>query len=903
MATAPRPSGTTPPSGRRQSIRRRTGPASPVSFDGLRSEGVRHVQALSGHTWSDYNLHDPGVTILEQLCYALTDLVYRIGFPVADHLAGPDDRIDFEALALHGPAQVFPCRPTTIADYRRALLDTLDALDNAWVGTDVPETGPSAGVNGLFRIALEHAEQVNDDAVRDAARHAAGALYRRQRNLCEDLDEVTSIAAVDCHLQGAFEIGGARSPEDILADILDESARAIAGSVAFRSFQAALAGGASLDDILDASHTRRGVIAAEALRDADRDDLFVGDLVARLCSIEGVRAVRHLAIAKGDEPATGGSIRWALRQEALRLTLPSDAQMPEHLRLIRAGSTVAVSAPEVREKYLDLRTGREARRHGLQEISALVPPPSGTHRDLRRYFSIQNHFPAVYGINAHGLPASATPEARAMAAQLKTYLAMFEQVIADGAAHLHHLRDLFSTRSDVRRTYWWQPLGDDIVPGLGALLAGTPEENLATPDSRARHDAFYGRRHRVLDHLLALHGETYTQNTLRQLACYYAPAELEEMLLANKLAYLGHILHIGRNRGSGFDYGTPSWDVGPDRDSGSTTPAPASAGSRAATGMPARHADEDASEGEANVSGFQLRSSLLLGFRHQHSRPLTRALGDAAVEIHAGMSTDRDADPLVGGVSIVADDQSALLQRIPLEPRPQSGSAEPVHTFESLRMHHGLLGLAATRVSLALLRHGVDLANYRVGMTGGASGFPLLFRPEQARRWWILGTYDTIPAANRAANHLRRFLVNLNVESEGMHVVEHVLLRPSRQLPQGVAPIPPAFHSLRLTVVLPAWTARGQTAGFRRLAEETVDLNCPAHVLPGVLWLDYADMVSFEQRHERWLAAKLAACHAERNPDARTRTRALMEADAAGRAVAEFLMRKGVTATPGAHHA
>lgn len=900
MATAPRPAGKAPVSARRQSIRRRTGPASPVSFEGLRSEGVRRVQALSGHTWSDYNLHDPGVTILEQLCYALTDLVYRIGFPIADHLAGPDDRIDFAALALHGPAQVFPCRATTVADYRRALLDTLDAVDNAWVGTELATSGPSAGVNGLYRIALEHAEQVPDGAARAVARQAAAALYRRQRNLCEDLDEVTSVAPVDCELQGTFEIGGARAPEDILADILDECARAVAGGVAFRSFQAALADHATLDEILDASHTRRGVIAASALRDADRDDLFVGDLVARLCAIEGVRAVHQLAIAKGDAPPTGGSIRWELRREALRLRLPSDAHLPEVLRLTRAGSTVAISAPEVREKYLDLRTGREARRHGRQEIATLVPPPKGTHRDLRRYFSIQNHFPAVYGIDRNGLPASATPEARAMAAQLKTYLAMFEQVIADGAAHLHHLRDLFSARDDVRRTYWWQPLGDDLVPGLGALLAGTPEEDPSLPDARARHDAFFGRRHRVLDHLLALHGETYTQNTLRQLACYYAPAELEEMLLANKLAYLGHILHIGRNRGSGFDYGAPSWDVSPDR--GTDAGTAASTTRTRAAGIPARHVDDSASEGDANVSGFQLRASLLLGFRHQHSRPLTRALHEAAVEIDDRASAARDGDPLVGGVSVVVDDTSEALQRIPAEPRPATRSTGPSPTFDTLRTEHGLRGLGGTRVSLALLRHGVDLANYRVGHAGGDAGFPLMFRPDQSRRWWILGTYDTVAAANRAANHLRRFLVNLNVESEGMHVVEHVLLRPSRPPVNGTAPIPSEFLSLRLTVVLPAWTARGQTAGFRRLAEETVQINCPAHVLPGVLWLSHPDMVAFEQRYSHWLDTKLAACRAEEAADGRTRTRAAIEADVAGRAVAEFLMRKGVSVPPDPHH-
>jgi len=896
MAASPRPIVRNATAARATGIRRRSGTPAPTSFEGLRTDGIRRVQTLSGATWTDYNIHDPGVTILEALCYGLTDLVYRVGFPVADHLTGPDGSIDHAALALHGPTEVFPCRPTTVADYRRALLDTLDALDNAWVATDIPATGPAAGVNGLYRIALEHAEQVPDGAARAAARTAARALFRRNRNLCEDVEEIVSVAPVDCHLHGSFEIGGARSPEDILADILDVCSRAIAGAVAFRPFQAVLAEGLTPDRILDASHTRRGVIAEEALRDADRDDLFVGDLVARVREVDGVRAVRHLALAKGASEPTSASLRWDVHTEAPRLHLPSDARLAELITLTRAGSTVTLSAPEVREKYLDLRAGREARRHGRQDISALVPPPQGTHRDLQRYFSIQHHFPAIYGINAHGLPASASPEARAMAAQLKTYLAMFEQVIADGAAHLHHLRDLFSARPDVRRTYWWQPLGEDIVPGLGALLAGAPPAD--HPDSRARHDEFFGRRHRVLDHLLALHGETFAQNSLRQLAVYYAPSELEEMLLANKLAYLDHILHIGRNRGSGFDYGMPSWNVPGDRDGVADARAAGRPGLDRARG--ARPPEDSASDGEANVSGFQMRASLLLGFRHHHSRALTRALREAGIEVGAADDPDDpDADPLGGGLSVVVDEDSDVLLRVPIALRAPSALDEPAPNLDTLRTEHGLAGLPGRRITPALLRHGVDLANYRVATVGGPAGHHLLFRPERSRRWWMLGSFDTTPAAQHAANRLRRFLVELNLESEGMHVVEHVLLRPTRAVAADTAPIPPAFHSLRVTVVLPAWTARGQTAGFRRLAEETMQLNCPAHVLPECLWLDYPDMVAFETRYERWLDARLAACVAEGLDDERVQRRATVAADVAGRAVAECLMRKGIRPDPG----
>jgi hypothetical protein len=30
--------------------------------------------------WSDYNVHDPGITLLELLCYGITDIAHRTTF-------------------------------------------------------------------------------------------------------------------------------------------------------------------------------------------------------------------------------------------------------------------------------------------------------------------------------------------------------------------------------------------------------------------------------------------------------------------------------------------------------------------------------------------------------------------------------------------------------------------------------------------------------------------------------------------------------------------------------------------------------------------------------------------------------------------------------------------------------
>jgi len=53
----------------------------------LRKEGIALIQNLSGDSWTDYNTHDPGITLLEAICYALTDLGYRTSFDIQDILA------------------------------------------------------------------------------------------------------------------------------------------------------------------------------------------------------------------------------------------------------------------------------------------------------------------------------------------------------------------------------------------------------------------------------------------------------------------------------------------------------------------------------------------------------------------------------------------------------------------------------------------------------------------------------------------------------------------------------------------------------------------------------------------------------------------------------------------------
>jgi hypothetical protein len=97
----------------------------------LRREGIGFIEQMGSHHWTDYNLHDPGITLLEALCYALTDLGYRLGWDIKDLLAPADPSTDTHQ-AFFTAREVLTVNPWTTDDFRRLLID-LDGVRNAWV--------------------------------------------------------------------------------------------------------------------------------------------------------------------------------------------------------------------------------------------------------------------------------------------------------------------------------------------------------------------------------------------------------------------------------------------------------------------------------------------------------------------------------------------------------------------------------------------------------------------------------------------------------------------------------------------------------------------------------------------------------------------------------------------------
>ncbi len=105
------------------------------NYELLRKKGMEYIEQLGSSLWTDYNIHDPGITLLELLCYAITDLGYRTSLDIKDVLAEPANKKPKEDPKRQGfftAREILTVNPWTNADYRKLLVD-IAGVKNAWL--------------------------------------------------------------------------------------------------------------------------------------------------------------------------------------------------------------------------------------------------------------------------------------------------------------------------------------------------------------------------------------------------------------------------------------------------------------------------------------------------------------------------------------------------------------------------------------------------------------------------------------------------------------------------------------------------------------------------------------------------------------------------------------------------
>lgn len=495
----------------------------------LRAEAMALLQRLGsrpgGMAWTDFNAHDPGVTVLEALCYAITDLAYRTNHPVPDLLAASADP------GLPGPTQVLPSDPVTIDDLARVALD-LAGTDHAWVGA------PDAGLevyfhepSGQIRLRPEPAEaeprplvlrglvsvavRGGDDFAGDAALATLARRLQASRPLGIDLD-VRWIRTQPVVVQAVLEVAPCDDPTALLADVIERIEDCLAPPARFTGWAEARATGAPLDALLSGPLLGRGVLAGLPAQPAQ---VFASDLIHAITDVGLVRAVRSVTPQTVDIPA--GTLA--------RLDQGSTIMLLRGGLPLRADSAAAWAQVEQR---------RRARR-AAQPSLALLDPPRGRDRQLARYHSVQRELPAVYGVGPLGLAGPATAARRAQVRQLQAYLLLFDQMLADRFAQLANAHRLLSPDVGGVASYFHQPVNDPPLVLDDLLLPAA-----AAPDGAATDDL--ARRRRMLAHLLARFGEQVGEHSQWQQAD-------EGVIVAARQAWLARAGWLAQARGRSAD--------------------------------------------------------------------------------------------------------------------------------------------------------------------------------------------------------------------------------------------------------------------------------------------------------------------------------------------------------------
>jgi hypothetical protein len=787
--------------------------------------GLGRVRAFARQVWTDHNVHDPGITILEILCYALTDLAYRADLPIEDLLAAANDNRKSMASQFFTARRALPNRPLTEPDYRRLLID-VPGVRNAWIfpaeqvcyadavkGELLEHDPGEPGVRevrlrGLYRALIELADDRATPAEEARVIAAARRELQRNRNLCEDFVDVAAAAIQDFLLCGEIELAPQADPIETHARILLAVQRHLALGVPRYTRDEMLKratpdgtpwtdpelfdGPAPLHGFIDPSE-----LAAAALRRTIR----LSDVISEIMDVEGVRAVRDVVVRPADVDVPSES-KWEVSvAEGRRARLDA-----ERSRLILYKGGMPLPRPDaVLIRYDELREEDEVRFAGLpadpEADDAKIP--LGRYRNLAGYQPLQDHFPAVYGVGEAELPGDAGIERRAQAMQLQGYLLFLDQVLANDCAQLASARELFSFFPNLQHSYFSQVL-QPFGRFASHYAAASEQEARELLDSLLETpEAMIDRRNRFLDHLLARFAERLQDYLDIERALFDATPLAAAVA---KAEYLRDYPELGAERGLAFDY-----TADPELDS-------------------------------TNTSGLQRRLRHLLG------------LGTYVKEIYQ----EHDED----GVDEY---------RWRLRPRIGDGvllSSETRYlTVEEAVRKMGEAISAAHRASAYQLRETVTGELYFNIVDEGGNVI--------ARR---IQYFRTAEARNAAITRLIELLEAH--EGERMLVIENILLRPRPGAANTFLPIcahPECGpdcpgddpYSYRLHIVVPAGAGRFRNMEFRRFAEEIIRQETPAHLLPKICWVDERDIADIEAAWRAWrlvlardetgAAAKLAA--------------------------------------------
>ncbi len=562
-------------------------------FHVQKSLGLNYIKALTDSSWSNFNESDPGVTILEQLCYALTELGYCNDFSIEDILTRRDKEIHFEN-QFFAPEDILTCSAVSLEDQCKLVLDELDGVGGIYIDPMVSSKGL---MTGCYNIFLNVEKKLTDHHKASLLNRVFGIL-NSHRQTGEMISKVKALSVKEILLKGGISIKPNTSARVVLDGINSALNNYVSPAVNHSSYDELNSKKLDSDAIFNGPKLLQGWITSLNGNCEKRSTIRIMDIITKISKVEGVESIRSLSfLSKND-----------ILEDKESITIPHDqvAQISISLNdfsFLKSGITESVSNNISAERYLT----NMSEKGSIDRSSNSIAPdrPKGVFRDISDYYSIQNTFPDNYAVGENALPDSASNFRVAQSRQLKGYLSLFDQLLVnqfsqlDSTSHLMSFglqsNDELSIEFDpliqtASPTYFFKAIYD--IPNVKPLLLGHDAfdfELNAKSEAQAQHSSWLNfkkdnynrylsglraciesegeresRRDSMLDHLLARHGESGVEieSMILDTRSFLSYAQTQIII---KSLYLQNIDLLSYNRGKGFNFLNAKEIVSPGR--------------------------------------------------------------------------------------------------------------------------------------------------------------------------------------------------------------------------------------------------------------------------------------------------------------------------------------------------
>ena len=644
------------------------------------------------------------------------------------------------------------------------------------------------------------------------------------RNLCEDFLSINTVEPERIAICVDIEVTSDADIEEVQAKVYHAIELYFNPPICYYTLQELLDAGQCADEIFNSPYidtqftcqgelvfTKPGFIKADELEESQlRRTIYVSDIINILMDFPEILSLKNVLLRKynAEGQPIGNSEKWCLN-----IT-------PNHqpiLYIERSKILFFKNQIQYRARTAEFQQTLKQLR-ALSRKAAYVPPhqildvPQGRDRETHRFFSVQHDFPKTYGIGVAGLKAGVTNLRVAQARQLKAYLTVYDQLLANYLAQLANVGKLFSLDQNLRQTYFSQYLSE--IAGVREsfedefyLDKSVLQDDLQRDRLTENEELYRDRRNRLLDHLLARFAEQFTDYVLLMYRLDGDRLKTAEDLITDKIDFLREYPVISRDRYKAFNY-RPE--------------------------IPEQIWDTD------NVSGLQKRISRLVGIDDYSRRNLScRAVLTILFRTEAIDSEFR--------LEIRDAEDNIIFQSRERFPDVDQALSAAESLYPSIRQE------SSYTIDTS---GGTGQVFYSINTAGVTLQNDLFFETEADAVQNIralIGRYDEILLSEEACN------------DEGFHLIEHLLLRPFTNQDELIEVCLDANcefcgeedpYSFRIHVILPYWTKRFRSLDFRQFFERTLRQETPAHIHVRICWISNEQMAELDQTYRLWLEAK-----------------------------------------------